>query len=112
MNSEANKAVVRRYLEMWNSGDAAIADEVLAADYVDAAHPEVQGADSVKASLGQARAAIPDFHIGIEAIIGEGDMVAVRATIRRKGADSRVAWFVRLANGKMTELLTYIESVH
>ena len=107
MSAEINKAVVRRYLEMWNSGDATIADEVLARDYVDAAHPEVQGTDSVKTSVGQVRAAFPDFHISIDAIIGEGDTVAVRATIRRKETDSRVAWFVRLADGKMVELITY-----
>jgi ketosteroid isomerase-like protein len=110
MDAEINKAVVRRYLEMWNSGDTAIAEEVLAPDYVDAAHPEVRGADSVKTSVGQVRAAFPGFHITIDALIGEGDTVAVRATIRRKATDSRVAWFVRLVDGKMVELLTYMDS--
>ena len=32
MDSEANKAVVKRYIEMWNTGNVALADEVLATD--------------------------------------------------------------------------------
>ena len=41
MGQEAHKAIVRRYIEMWNTGNAAIADAVLAPTYVDHAHPEV-----------------------------------------------------------------------
>lgn len=112
--TEANKAVVQRYLDMWNTGEAAIADEVLAPDYADAAHPEVTGAESVKKSLAQVRAAIPDFFITVEAMVTEGDTVAVRAAIRQtvKGetTTAKVAWFVRLRAGKMVELLTYTES--
>jgi hypothetical protein len=31
---EANKAVVRRYVDVWNSGDEALLDEIIAADYI------------------------------------------------------------------------------
>ena len=34
MDLEANKALVRRYVEMWETGNVALADEVLAAEYV------------------------------------------------------------------------------
>jgi ketosteroid isomerase-like protein len=111
--TEANKAVVQRYLDMWNTGEATIADEVLAPGYVDAAHPEVTGADSVKQSLAQVRAAIPDFFITVEAMVGEGDTVAVRASIRRtiqgETTTARVAWFFGLRAGKIFELLTYTD---
>ena len=113
-DSTANKAIVTRYLEMWNTGDAAVADDILAPDYVDLAHPEVVGPASVQQSLQRIRASIPDFHITVDSLLAEGDAVAVRATIRRtlQGVEniSHVAWFVRIIDGKMTELRTHTES--
>jgi predicted ester cyclase len=106
MDIEVNKALVRGYLEMWNTGNVALADEVLAADWVDHAHPEVVGTDSVKQSVVKARAAFPDFHITIEQIVAEGDLVAIRAAILRGGKISRVMWFVRIVDGKMREMWT------
>ncbi len=110
MDSKANKAVVKRYIEMWNTGNVALADEVLAPRYVDHAHPEVTGPEPVEQALLEFRSAFPDFRITIESLISEGDMVAPMATLRRthqgKEAASRVMWFIRLANGKMVELWT------
>ncbi len=83
MDSEANKAIVRRYIEMWNTGEVALADEVLAPTHVDHAHPEVTGPEPVKQALLEFRAAFPDFRITIESLISEGDMVALLATLRR-----------------------------
>ena len=77
MDPEANKAIVRRYMEMWNTGNVALADEVLAPDWVDHAHPEVIGPKSVKLAVPKIRAAFPDFRITIESILGEGDRRAV-----------------------------------
>ncbi len=37
MDLEANKAVVRRYIEMWNTGN--VVDDVLAPEYVDLRAP-------------------------------------------------------------------------
>src|SRR5260370_4759240 len=113
MDSEANKAIVRRYIEMWNTGEVALDDEVVAATHVDHAHPEVSGPERVKQALLEFRAAFPDFRITIESLISEGDMVALLATLRRthqgKEAASRVMWFIRLANAQIVELLTRSE---
>jgi hypothetical protein len=40
MTAEENKAVVLRYIEMWNTGKVAIVAEILAEDYLDHLHPE------------------------------------------------------------------------
>ena len=109
MDSEANKAMVRRYIEMWNTGNVALADEVLAATWVDHAHPEVTGPDSVKQTIATVRSAFPDLRITIESIVGEGDLVALRGTVRRE-VISRVMWFVRVADGKMAEMWTGSET--
>ena len=105
MDPEANKALVRRYIEMWNTGNAALAAEVLAPTWVDHAHPEVTGPESVQQMVPQIRATFPDFRITIESILSEGDLVALRCTVRREVV-SRVMWFVRIADGKMVEMWT------
>lgn len=113
-NIEANKALVQRYLEMWNTGNAALADEILSPDWQDHNHPEITSIDQVKEALLATRAAFPDFHITPEAILGERNVVALRAVIRRtvKGGlvTSRVVWFVRVEGGKMVELWTVSET--
>lgn len=105
MNSEANKTVVKRYMEMWNTGNVVLADEVLALTWVDHAHPEVRGPESVKQAVPKIRATFPDFHITIESMVSEGDLVALRGTVRTEIV-SRVMWFVRLIDGKMEEMWT------
>ena len=109
---EANKALVERYLEMWNTGDEAIADEILADDWQDHNHPEVASLEDVKTALLATRKAYPDFHITPEAIIGERNVVALRALIHRAGNTSKVVWFVRVEDGKMAELWTVAEPSH
>jgi hypothetical protein len=39
MNIEANKSIVSRHIELWTTGNLALAYEVLAADFVDHTHP-------------------------------------------------------------------------
>src|SRR5262245_53728550 len=114
MDAEANKVIVIRYIEMWNTGHLALADELLAPTYVDHAHSEVTGPASVKQALQQFRAAFPDFSVTLGAMVSEEDLVAVRATLRRtqqgKEVVSRVMWFVRIVQGRIAELWTGSET--
>ena len=114
MSVEANKSIVSRYIEMWNTGNTILADELLASTYLDHAHPETRDPENVKESLLKFRTAHPDFHITVNVIISEADLVALRATLRRTHAGtesvSQVIWLVRIENGKMAELWTGIES--
>ena len=105
MDTEANKAIVRRYIEIWNTGNVELADEVLSPTWADHAHPEVTNTEIVKQAVQKTRATFPDFCITIESMLGEGDLVALRASVRTENI-SRVIWFVRLANGKMEEMWT------
>ena len=110
MDTEANKAVVRQYIEMWNTGEVGLAEAVLAPDWLDHNHPEVQGPENVKQSMLKVRSAVPNFHITIDTILGEGDLVALRGTVHTQ-TDSHVMWFVRLVNGKMHEMWTGSETI-
>jgi predicted SnoaL-like aldol condensation-catalyzing enzyme len=105
MDTEANKAIVGRYIEMWNTGNVVLADEVLAPTWLDHAHPEVTGPESVKQAMSKIRTAFPNFCITIESILAEGDLVALRGVVQREVV-SRVMWFVRIADGKMVEMWT------
>ena len=114
MNQDAHKAIVQQYFEIWNTGNADLADSVLAANYVDHAHPEVSSLEQFKLSVQRVRRAVPDFYITLEMMISEGDLVSVRGTIRRTQQGrlnvSHVIWFVRVSNGKMAELWTGVEA--
>jgi len=75
---EANKAILLRAEEFWNTGDMAIADEVYSADFVnhDPTAPDVGDLESYKGFAAVVRAGMPDFHVAPEVIVAEGDKVA------------------------------------
>lgn len=105
MDAQTQKTVVRCYIEAWNTGNKELLDQVLAPGYVDHAHPEVRSLEQVKQALAKIRTAFPDFLITIESMLSEGDLVALRATVRRETL-SHIMWFVRIADSKMVELWT------
>ena len=113
VKAEANKNVVRRYLEMWNTGNVEKVHEILHPQWRDHAHQEIRSAGDVPAVLLKERADAPDFHIGVETIVSEGDRVAVHSTIRRtlngNPQVSRVMWLVRIEGDKMAEMWTALE---
>jgi ketosteroid isomerase-like protein len=108
--AESSRQVVTRYFQTWNTGDTSIASEVLLPDWVDHAHPEVTGPRSVRHAVNQVRAAQPNLHFDIEAILGDGDLVAVVGAAGQRPASAtttRLVWLVRLQDGQMVEMWTY-----
>ena len=118
MTIESNKAIVRKYIELWSTGNLSIADEVLAADFVDHTHPQqAPGPESVKQEVRVFREGFPDAHISVEQMIGEGELVAFRFTLRGThlgmfagfpptGKENILTGvdFIRIVEGKMVEL--------
>jgi steroid delta-isomerase-like uncharacterized protein len=115
---EDNKTVVRRYVELWETGNLVLADEILAAEYVDHTRPQrPSGPEPVKEEVTAFRSGFPDAHSTVEQMVGEGDIVAFRFVLRGThlgdfagfpptgketvlvGAD-----FVRIVDGKICEL--------
>jgi predicted ester cyclase len=125
MDLEANKALVRRYVEMWETGNVALADEVLTTEYVDHTHPNrAPGPESVKEEVLTFRAGFPDARISIEQMVGEGDTVAFRFVLRGthqgtfagfaptgKEAILNGVDFIRIAEGVMVELWSSQETL-
>ncbi|MEV4514427.1 nuclear transport factor 2 family protein [Dactylosporangium sp. NPDC049525] len=105
----SNAKVVARYFDMWNTGDVAVAAEILHPDWVDHAHPEVAGVAGVQQSVQAVRAARPDLQFTVHSILGDDDLVAVVGSVGQPadGGPGNLVWLVRLVDGLMAELWTY-----
>jgi steroid delta-isomerase-like uncharacterized protein len=121
MSTEQNKTLVRRYWEeVWNKGNLAVADELIASDFD--GHPLPSDPDFGRGPAGQKhlvgmyRTAFPDVRMTIEDMTAEGDRVVVRWTARgtqtgvfmeipATGKPTKVTGMFanRLAGGKIVE---------
>ncbi len=91
MSTESNKALVKRLMEeVFNRGNMAFADEIVAADYVshDPLPGEGPGRAGMVANIQSIRAAYPDVRFEAEHVLAEGDRVVVcwRASGTQRGA--------------------------
>jgi predicted ester cyclase len=124
--SEATKELVRRHFEeIWNRKDLAAADELMAQDYREhaiAPFGQVEpGSDNGPAAMRETAqwllAQFPDLQMTIEAMVAEGDTVAVRVLSEgtnlgplngvvpptgKRFAARQSHWF-RVENGKLAE---------
>ena len=76
--SEANKQIVRRFMEeVWNQARLDVADELVHPLYE---NNEGTGPEAVKRNVRAFKTAFPDLHDTIEQLIAEGDFVAARIT--------------------------------
>jgi steroid delta-isomerase-like uncharacterized protein len=85
MSTESNKAAVRRFMdEVINKGNLAVADEILSGDLVDhTAYPGVPpNREGRKTTIARLRGAFPDLRITEDEMVGEGDRLVIRHTIR------------------------------
>ncbi len=80
--SEENKAVVRRAIEqVWNQGNFAVVDELIASDYIGhSSMPsgETHERDGYKQFYSILRQGFPDIQFSVEEQIAEGDKVVTR----------------------------------
>lgn len=79
------KAIARREVEMFSTGDFSIADEIYSEDYVayDPTKPEpIRGIEGAKEEAAGYRAAFPDLTLTIESQVAEGEYVVTRWTAR------------------------------
>jgi predicted ester cyclase len=126
MMSEANKELVRRHFEeLWNHKDLAVADELMARDYLEHAvapfgqtEPgRVNGPMAMRQTAQWLLTQFPDLQMTIEAMVAEGDTVAVRVPSEgtnlgplngvvpptgKRFAARQSHWF-RVADGRLAE---------
>jgi ketosteroid isomerase-like protein len=106
-DDERNKSLVRRYFDMYTTGDFDRVQQVLAPGYVDHAHPDIRGPAAVAAEGKRFLAANPGASVTIDTLVADGELVAARTTIRstRDGeaiVTSGMAFF-RVSDGKLAE---------
>ncbi len=85
MALEQNKAIARRYIEeLWTKGDLALADELIAADFVNhsPAPGETPDREGIKQGVTAFQTGFSDFQFMIEDLIAEGDKVVIPQTFR------------------------------
>jgi predicted ester cyclase len=110
MSVEQNKAIARRFIEeVWNRGDMAVADQLLAPDLV---NHDIDGTTIDRAGFLEAivalRAANPAIRFAVDDMLAEGDRVATRVTITGAGTEGSPMTvngigIVRLAGGRIVE---------
>jgi len=85
MSTEANKQLVQHtFAALFNTGNLAIADELVSADFVNHdAPPHVPGGpEGLRQMVVMLRTAFPDLRYETKEVIGEGDWVAARTILR------------------------------
>jgi predicted SnoaL-like aldol condensation-catalyzing enzyme len=110
--AEENKAVVRRIVEqVINQKKLAMVDELFSGEY----HPHPShhecpiSPEHAKRNFSKMHKAFPDLRAAIEAMVAEGDTVALRVTLSgtHLPTGQRTTWsamvFARFADGKVTE---------
>lgn len=86
MSTEANKALIRRWIEeVLNSGNLALIDELVAPDMLNHAARTVapqflHGRDNFKRTIESLFVAFPDHHMQLEDLVAEADQVWFRGT--------------------------------
>ena len=79
--SAANKELSRRFTELFSTGDAALAEQVLDPEVIfhgTSGDGELQGIDALKAFVATYRAAFPDARSTVEDQVAEADTVVTR----------------------------------
>ena len=117
--STVNKALIRRYVEAWNTGNLALMDELLASNVTCRFYglAEVIGLEAFKQMAPAFASSFSDSWFTIETIIAEDDLVAIHYSWRgthhgeylgiaanRKQVMETGTRFYRIAEGKITEM--------
>jgi steroid delta-isomerase-like uncharacterized protein len=83
MSTEENKALARRAWEIVSPDNLDLIEEVYAPDLVwHEPDQDVHGIEEAKQYVSDALTAFPDAQVSVEDVIGEGDKVVTRYTIR------------------------------
>jgi predicted SnoaL-like aldol condensation-catalyzing enzyme len=105
--TEQNKALARRFIEdVWNAGNLAAADDLLAPGLITHDQPPGQtlsGAAAFKDYIREFRDRHPRVEFAVEDMVAEGDRVATRVTIRHAGGTYSGIGIVRISDGRIAE---------
>jgi len=108
---KASAELVRRYFDMWNTGEGAVADQVLAPHYLDHAYPAVIGPAAARAIAPRFRRANPEARMTPQIVGADGEYVAVRNRIRKvhdgQAVEVEATALFRIGEGRIVELWSW-----
>lgn len=84
-STEELKAIARRYIDdLWSKGNLAVADEIIAADFVNRSPVpgETPDREGIKQGVTAFQTGFSDYQFVIDDLIAEGDKIAIRNTFR------------------------------
>jgi len=127
---EKNKALVARWdEELWNKGNMAVADEIVASNHIrhEDTLPEgiIRGREALKQLIMACRTAWPDLHVTEIDVFAEGDKVATHWVLRGTFTGVVEGWppptgkemlfqgaiIFRIADGKVAESWCYLQDL-
>ena len=126
MSVEQNKTTLRRlYDEAWNKGNMSAVPDLVSPDYLyHGPQRDFKGPDGYKDLVMSQRTVFPDIHYTIDEIVGEGDKLAYRVSVRGtyKGklgdidiTGKKFAWtqglFIHFKDGKCAGALMFVDSL-
>lgn len=83
---DANKALVRRYIEeALSGGDLKVLDQLVAPDYVDSSSGGAEngrGPEAVRTAQGRVRALFKDIRYHVDLLVAEGDKVVAHYSVK------------------------------
>jgi len=80
MSLEENKAILHKLFEVTKKNDLTLLNDLVASDYINHTR-QLQGREEyIQWVMGHFKT-FPDFHVTLEDIIAEGDLVCVRMTV-------------------------------
>ena len=125
--SAENKALIRRYAEeIWNKGNLAVIDNIIATNFsgLFSGLPEFTGLEGFKQRFTSMYTAFPDLQVTIEDMFAEGDKVMARWTMRgtHKGdlmglapTGKQVTWtaivIYRIVGGKIEQMWGEVDNM-
>jgi ketosteroid isomerase-like protein len=99
----ANESIAREYIErVWNQGDAAAIDDLIAENYRPPDAADAPGREAFRArwetGRGTLKSAIPDLRYSVEVAIGSGDFVSLRGNIggTTTSGDQIKTWYLSM----------------
>jgi len=82
ITAEEAKALVEKDQKIWNEGDMAMVDEIIASDYVehsaDIPNDDIAGIDAFKERVTNLRVIFPNFNVTVEELIVKDDKIIWR----------------------------------
>ncbi|MFG2782425.1 nuclear transport factor 2 family protein [Streptomyces prunicolor] len=107
----ADRELVLRYFETWNTGDSVVAGEVLHPEWRDHAPPEITGPGDVQRAVEYVQATQSDLRFDISAVLNEGELPAAVGEVSRGAGTAATAsgliWLIRVRDGLLAEIWTH-----